>query len=69
MPVRVGAEGEHALLRSSENQKQRRLNDNPTSVQRSLNLVSAGRATELQGRNRATAQGALRMSSQKERSS
>jgi len=56
MPVRVGAEGEHALLRSSENQKQRRLNDNPTPVQRSLNLVSTGRATELQERKRATKQ-------------
>jgi hypothetical protein len=48
----LGAEGEHALIRLIGNQKQRRINNNPTSVQRCLNTPSGDPATEMQVRKR-----------------
>jgi hypothetical protein len=39
-------------VRSIDNQKQRRINNNPTSVQRSLDTHSAAPATEMQVRKR-----------------
>jgi len=39
-------------VRSIENQKQRRINNNPTSVQRSFHTPTAAPATEMQVRKR-----------------